>query len=75
MIKLDAYGYGSSQREKHLEYHVNAPFKKMPQLDMELKHERDGDMISIIRNIAPSTDRSYSSGLNGLDPKQMNDKG
>ena len=25
----------------------------------------------VIRNIAPSADKSYSSGLNGSDPEQM----
>ena len=30
---------------------------------------------TVSRNISPSTDRSYSSGLNGSDPEQMNDKG
>ena len=30
-------------------------------------------MMSVIRNIAPSVDISYSSGLNGSDPKQMSE--
>ena len=27
----------------------------------------------VVRNIAPSMDRSYSSSLNGLDPEQMSE--
>ena len=27
--------------------------------------------LIVIRNIAPSMDRSYSSGMNGSDPEQM----
>ena len=32
-------------------------------------------MYIVSRNISPSTDISCSSGLNGSDPEQMNDKG
>ena len=31
------------------------------------------DSIYVIRNIAPSADRSCSSGLNGSDPEQMSE--
>ena len=31
-------------------------------------------MYILSRNISPSADRSCSSGMNGSDPKQMNDK-
>ena len=28
----------------------------------------------VVRNIAPSMDKSYSSGLNGSDPEQMSER-
>ena len=30
--------------------------------------------LAVSRNISPSMDKSCSSGLNGLDPEQMNGK-
>ena len=43
--QVDAYGRGVAHAQHALICHVNAQFNKMPQLAMELQHERDGGMI------------------------------
>ena len=45
---------------------------------LETEEEKDRSIPNgvskfVIRNISPSADRSYSFGLNGLDPEQMSE--
>ena len=46
MIKYDTYGDSAKSRRIYfLIYHVNVKINTIPQLAMELQHERDGGMI------------------------------
>ena len=46
MIKVDTYGYSSSQAQHILGYHVNTQFNKNTTASYALQRERDGGMIS-----------------------------
>ena len=65
----------SDWRELEMELGFRQEFKNRGRLDQLIYALiPNGVARFVIKNISPSTDRSYSSSLNGLDPEQMSER-